>query len=435
MKKLIGLILVVGLFFVIQSCHDDVSTDGEFDLKSGAFKQTSIVNEVQYWFESNKDENGFFLLDYADQINWKNAQVMEIDNSIVVEVKLKLKGKYRLFSEKVPDLNFEQRLLFIKQEGKLTSYLEFFISKREQSYLDDVEQVNYLRRDGNFAGTILLLDSKGNIKQRYFSTGNCDEVRLKNADETCYELIEIFSDGSYVVIANWGCNGGGGDGSSTEPGSGSTPGGSAGGGGSGSVPATPIVNNILKTCYLNATQKNQLEQALASLISEGCLTRSVYDDLVEHGIKLDFKINSSLTAPASYSPVSKSVDFRSSTDIKSSNLKEELFHAFQDVFYSGGIAQYTSTGKVNIEFEAKLYKDIMAFPCCDALNIGTAPESLRNSYNIWVYSIQENSSNLSDSEYQFWLNQFNIYAAPYSSSASPSLSSPRALKSIISICH
>jgi len=41
-------------------------------------------------------------------------------------------------------------------------------------------------------------------------------------------------------------------------------------------------------------------------------------------------------------------------------LGEEFFHAYQDMYYSGGINQYVDKGRPNIEFEAKLFWDIVA---------------------------------------------------------------------------
>lgn len=40
---------------------------------------------------------------------------------------------------------------------------------------------------------------------------------------------------------------------------------------------------------------------------------------------------------------------------------EELFHAYQDKHYSGGLIQYNTTGKSNVEFEAKLLRDINTY--------------------------------------------------------------------------
>lgn len=199
---------------------------------------------------------------------------------------------------------------------------------------------------------------------------------------------------------------------------------------------TPLVNAILNNSYLDPIQKNSLETALSQFKSEGCMTESVYNYLVNNGIKLDFKTNSSLLAPALYGASSKSISFRSNEDITSYKLKEEIFHALQDAFYPGGTAQYSSTGKVQIEFETKIFKDITIPNCCYVFNETTAPDSIKQEYNDWMlFSVQNNPKNITNDRYQYFLGLFNQYAPKeYKSALSPNLSSPSCLTSIISKC-
>jgi hypothetical protein len=223
MKKIICIALCACLFLIGNSCHDEVENDAELSLKSGKLKK-DVVDEVKLWFESNPDANKFVLLKSENEVNWASTQVMEINNSIIIEVRMKLKGKYKVMSQKDQVLNFDCRLLFIKENGAINSYMEYFISKKDLAYLQDPEKVNYMQRDGSFEGTIVLEKSENESSIIYQSTGSSEELRLKNVAPTCYVLVEYFSDGSSRVVANLGCNGGGGDGSS-----GSAPSGSAGG--------------------------------------------------------------------------------------------------------------------------------------------------------------------------------------------------------------
>jgi hypothetical protein len=199
-------------------------------------------------------------------------------------------------------------------------------------------------------------------------------------------------------------------------------------------PPTPKTDQILRTNYLDPIQTSLLENALSSLINESCMTQSAYNMLVNNGIKLDFKMNTSLEHPASYGPTSKSISFRSNSDISSANLKEEIFHAAQDAFYPGGTAQYTTTGKVNIEFEAKLYKDIeQGYGCCYIFQDPAIPYEIRNGYTMWVESVRD-TRYISNSDYQKWTLYFNQYHSAYSSTPSANLTSPSLLNSIISQC-
>jgi len=207
MKKNISLALLAVLFLFANSCHDEVGVDSELTLKSVKLKK-DVVTEMKLWFDSNPDVNKFVLLEYADEVKWASAQVMEIDNSIVTEVQVKLKEKHIVMSEKDPTLNFEHRLLFIHKAGEITSYMEYFISKKDIGYLHDTEKTSYLKMDGSFEGSIVLENNKGKSSVIYHSTGNSQELRLKNVAPVCYELVQIFTDGSYRVVAQLGCSGG-----------------------------------------------------------------------------------------------------------------------------------------------------------------------------------------------------------------------------------
>jgi len=111
--------------------------------------------------------------------------------------------------------------------------------------LQDTEKVSYLTRDGSFEGSVVLENSKNELSTIYHSTGNSQELRLKNVAETCYQLVEIFSDGSYVVIANWGCNGDSGNSSSQTPSTPTSPSGSGGRtGGTAPVPAIKLTSSF-----------------------------------------------------------------------------------------------------------------------------------------------------------------------------------------------
>jgi hypothetical protein len=102
----------------------------------------------------------------------------------------------------------------------------------------------------------------------------------------------------------------------------------------------------------------------------------------------------------------------------------------QDAYYSGGIAQYSSTGKVNIEFEAKLYKDIICDGCGYAF-AGGAPQDIIDSYFNWVIDLAGDPNNITLTDYQYWLGKFNQYNPAYSSATSPSLSTPMLLNCLI----
>ena len=193
-------------------------------------------------------------------------------------------------------------------------------------------------------------------------------------------------------------------------------------------------------------QIKKLNEALENLIDEGCMQKALYDALVEKNVKLNFGMvanSTDLTAPANYNPNNKSINFKTYDEITAANLKEEIFHAWQDAYYPGGTAQYGKDaqgnklpGLVNIEFEAKVFSDIFNDSdsgCCYAFRLGidNIPQDLYFKYIRWAYNIRENITTLQDTDYQNWLDLFYQFSAEYSSPILENLKSPRAIRDLM----
>lgn len=90
---------------------------------------------------------------------------------------------------------------------------------------------------------------------------------------------------------------------------------------------------------------------------------------------------------------------------------------------------------MNIEFEAKLYTDIIGGKdelCCMAFRGDHVPSDVYNNYYDWIESIRFKSDrSFSDSDYTTWLNLFNQYDIEYGSSTSDGLKLPLALRDLI----
>lgn len=204
----------------------------------------------------------------------------------------------------------------------------------------------------------------------------------------------------------------------------------------------PEVHPLIRSHTLSTYQLDLLLKAFNDLQVEGCLQKALYDALIERNVKLDFGMMTG-TAPAAYDPRTKRIVFNDDSNISSANLKEELFHAWQDVYYQGGIEQYGKDaqgnklpGYVNVEFEAKVFSDVFNnpnFTCCYAFRPGAdnLSESLYREYTNWVYDIQEKKIPMQDGDYQYWLNLFNQHSPEYSSSMLESLSTPRAIRELL----
>ncbi|WP_418894678.1 hypothetical protein [Limibacterium fermenti] len=217
-------------------------------------------------------------------------------------------------------------------------------------------------------------------------------------------------------------------------------GGTGGGGGGGYVPQpislSPELQQILKGISMTDTQKSKLNQALSEFIHEGCMQVALYNTLVDNRVYLDFGMMPS-SNPASYHSESKGITFANTESITSTSLKEELFHAWQDAYYPGGISQYAETGRVNIEFEAKFFKDLLNNPemyngCCYAFNVNVLPNNLYTEYINLIYNIKDSGKmEFEDTDYQKWLNLFQKYDTDYTSPMANNLSTPKALRNLI----
>lgn len=204
----------------------------------------------------------------------------------------------------------------------------------------------------------------------------------------------------------------------------------------------PEVHPLIRSHTLSTYQLDLLLKAFNDLQVEGCLQKALYDALIERNVKLDFGMKTG-TAPGAYDPRTKKISFNQDESITSANLKEELFHAWQDVYYQNGIEQYGKDGQgiklpgyVNIEFEAKVFSDIFnnpQFGCCYVFRplVDTLPEDLYREYTNWAYDIQEKKIPMQDVDYQYWLQLFNQHSPEYSSPMLESLSTPRAIRELL----
>ncbi len=156
------------------------------------------------------------------------------------------------------------------------------------------------------------------------------------------------------------------------------------------------------------------------------MQQALYDQLVNRKVKPDFGMysnpNENSAAP-NYDPRDKSIKFKNNSTITKENLKEELFHAWQDAYYEGGIYQYRETGKVNIEFEAKVFKDLIKdIVGSVSAFFATETDEMREDYFeyiLWLEDVRKYPILLEDTNiYNYWLDLFNKHNPFYSSSKS-----------------
>ena len=188
---------------------------------------------------------------------------------------------------------------------------------------------------------------------------------------------------------------------------------------------------------LSADESEKLELARIT-ISEDCAPNNVVNTVWG---SLSFNVLGSISDPAQYNVSNNTITFRNSSDIKANNIIEEVFHAYQNAIYPGGTGQYSmhKPGFTNIEFEAKLFKDIYLYT---ELYVNGKDESIINGesgsigfpnepmgeYGAWVMQIAYEGFTLTlMKQYSTMLGYFNQYSLPYGGYLLPDLDTPLAI--------
>lgn len=129
-----------------------------------------------------------------------------------------------------------------------------------------------------------------------------------------------------------------------------------------------LITDLTNESLLDVQQNDKLKEAFNDVYKK-CPNKVLIEALHQNGFKFKFKIDGNLTTPGGFDPVTNSIKFRSTNDINFETLQEELFHAYQHLSVSI-LTQMTSPylGRSNIEFESKVYHDVIcyvtnSFPC------------------------------------------------------------------------
>lgn len=122
------------------------------------------------------------------------------------------------------------------------------------------------------------------------------------------------------------------------------------------------ISEIASNNSLGTSNTATLNNCVLTMVSNHPEYESLFDYAVSNNRKFsDIKIDGSSSgtkgAPGAYNPNNKGLYFLNSSVIAEA-FPEEFLHFSQDNMYSGGISQYLTVGKCNIEFEVKFIKDV-----------------------------------------------------------------------------
>ncbi|MGF7082970.1 hypothetical protein [Mucilaginibacter sp. UYCu711] len=155
--------------------------------------------------------------------------------------------------------------------------------------------------------------------------------------------------------------------------------------GQGEQDPTPKLSKIMKyPTGLTAAQKAQIE-ALLTTLNNRCIGAAIYNYMDAHSQTFYWDVNSSLTQNAAYSPPTDSIKIKNPSTPDISGVQEEMFHAYQNKTYPGGTTQYLGThaGSANIEFEAKVMRDLQGL----ITNDGSSLALNSTEYFTWLSDI------------------------------------------------
>jgi hypothetical protein len=128
-------------------------------------------------------------------------------------------------------------------------------------------------------------------------------------------------------------------------------------GNSGNIGTYPNLIKLAKKVSLDAIGKEILEDEIAMLKREYCGYKYMFGKIEGLFQLSNINYTPSTSFPGSCNSSTKTYSVQSNNLITSS-FTEEVIHFYQDCSYPGGIKQYSTAGKPNIKFEAKLLQDL-----------------------------------------------------------------------------
>jgi hypothetical protein len=386
------------------------------------------VSDAKHWYDANKSQKS--RLQISEDIEWSSSEVFQINGVTVVKANVKYTGgriggkiwdsqDLNYFGKKSEaDLNISEKIEVRLESG-------YYSAKRIVSIpLSSGENLN--DKTASFSGYIIESDISGEFIKGSIVMGGktvgllLDKMVSNSKADARITCIDVVVDWYQTVCSEFGCHTSyldsdtytfcGDDGKS---GGGSGTGES--GGSSSSTTQSPDLSKITASNKLTRDQTQRLNQALAEFIKK-CGGLSVYNNLTRLGVKINFKTSTEISEPANFNYATSSITFRDLGSINEGSLAEELFHAYQNAFYPGGLAIYTNKGRSNIEYEAKLFYDINNGGICCMVFQGS---QVYTHYFNWLYektngftTYPDNFQTLSD-KYFYFLEEFKKEKASY----------------------
>lgn len=170
---------------------------------------------------------------------------------------------------------------------------------------------------------------------------------------------------------------------------------------------------------------NMPEELIQKIISniaerEDCTSQK----LLNADITYNFVYDNSVGFFSTYNAATKTIQYGNQSASSRELISHEMFHAYQDSVYPGGIGEFKKSepGYINLEFEQYVFQNIAFYQDSYFLSIGTQfrDETIKAEFKDWIYLL--NNDNTSNSKcpgvsptseftakYTYFLEKFNEY--------------------------
>tara|TARA_R110001583_G_scaffold24869_5_gene90481 strand:+ start:6740 stop:7948 length:1209 start_codon:yes stop_codon:yes gene_type:complete len=203
MNKFIYLTAI--LIFCIGFSACDKSED--FEIEESMNPLPKDISDVRNWYIQSTIKNDHSLLEYSESLDWRNAVVTCSPLQNIVEVSIVTGDRMSLTNTNHPEMNIVSRMLFFGDDNSYYASLSI-ISSNENSteFLSNTSNINYGYISEEFNGNISLFNRKFiPLEDNLFVKGkrNSSESRTKNEAVICYEVWELFNDGSKEYVSSF----------------------------------------------------------------------------------------------------------------------------------------------------------------------------------------------------------------------------------------
>jgi len=175
------------LFCILLSgCEtEDSITENE---QIGHINNQDSIKPIKDWFnlqKQNKKEND--ILDFIDKIKWNNAKHFEFEEYSITQIKIKFIKNYQI---KLSDKVLNKFAIIILRDKTTDNIFSYLVGSNKKLKLNGEDLFFDIFKNND----IFIIETNLNDLQK--TEKKSKRQNNKSEQEVCYELVEVFSDGS-----------------------------------------------------------------------------------------------------------------------------------------------------------------------------------------------------------------------------------------------